>query len=378
MPEGDEIVSYGEGGPVTYRHAAARDEVWNARARMSAFGRAALLLLLDETKDARGDDLARTLAAEAQTRGDLAWWSVERDDLLFDSVDTSVEATALAVQALVRREPTNPLLERAVRWLLLNRSGGYWGSTKRTAMALYGLLGFMQARKESAQPFGVDVFVNGQRAGQHTFTAADLTAADPVAISVPAPAGASQIRLVKRDGGTLYWSATATYFDPASAEARHGSRQLAIARRYSKLAPVTVRNRIVYREEAFDGTAAPGDVLAVRITVAGSPDWRYLAIEDPLPAGVEAVPDTLAYPLERPQSVRWWWGSNVEYRDSRTVFFQESFEQGRYEYVYLVKVISAGSFRAIPAQASPMYVPGVVAVSEPQAFNIPSGAETSR
>jgi uncharacterized protein YfaS (alpha-2-macroglobulin family) len=60
------------------------------------------------------------------------------------------------------------------------------------------------------------------------------------------------------------------------------------------------------------------------------------------------------------------------------VFFQESFEQGRYEYVYLVKVISAGSFRAIPAQAFPMYVPGVVAVSEPQVFTILSGTETSR
>ena len=61
----------------------------------------------------------------------------------------------------------------------------------------------------------------------------------------------------------------------------------------------------------------------------------------------------------------------MEYRDNRTVFFQEQFDQGRYEFVYLVKVISAGSFRAVPAQATPMYSPGVYAVSEPQAFTIP-------
>jgi len=352
---------------------------------MSPFGRALLLLLLDEAKDARGNDLAQALLGEAQTRGDLSWWQVDRDDLLFDAGDTSVEATALAVQALARRDPASPVLERAVRWLLASRAGRDWGTTKRTAMALYGLLGYMQARGERAQPFTVDVFVNGERAGSHTFTAADMTAANPVVVPAAAQEGANQVRIVKRDGGALYWSAAATYYDPAAAEGRRGSRQLAIARRYAKLTPVTVRNRnaaggqprerIVYRETPFDGTAAPGDVLAVRLTVAGSPDWRYLAIEDPLPAGVEAVPDTTAYPLERPDAIRWWWGSNVEYRDNRTVFFQEQFTGGRAEFVYLVKVISSGAFRAVPAQVAPMYAPGVYAVSEPQAFTIPVSTE---
>lgn len=378
MPEGAEIVAYGEGGPATYRHAAALEEIWDARERMSAFGRAMLLLLLDETKDPRGDPFAAALLGDAQTRGELSWWSVERDDLLFDAVETSVEATAFAVRALVRRNPQDPVVEGAVRWLLANRTGGYWGSTKRTAMALYGLLGFMQARGETSQPFSVDVFVNGEPAGTHAFTAADMTASDPAVLSVPARAGVNQVRVVKRDGGAVYWSATAGYYDPAAAEARHGSRQLALSRRYSKLTPVTVRNRIVYREQPFEGTAAPGDVLAVRLVAAGSPEWRYLAIEDPLPAGVEALQDTTAYPLERPDSMRWWWGSQVEYRDHRTVFFQESFEQGRYEYVYLVKVISAGTFRAIPAQVTPMYVPNVFAVSEPQTFTIPAPGPESR
>jgi uncharacterized protein YfaS (alpha-2-macroglobulin family) len=136
------------------------------------------------------------------------------------------------------------------------------------------------------------------------------------------------------------------------------------------LTPVTVKDRIVYRETPFTGTAAPGDVLVVRLTAAGSPEWRYLALEDPLPGGVEAIQDTTAYPLERPAAESWWHGSRVEYRDSRTVFFQETFESGRYEFTYLVKVIAPGQFRAVPAQISPMYVPGVHASSEPQGFTI--------
>jgi uncharacterized protein YfaS (alpha-2-macroglobulin family) len=364
-----------------YSHDVARTELWEMRSRMSAYGRALLLLLLDETKDPRGNELAAALIGEAQTRGDVSWWAVANDPLIFDYAETSVEATAFAVQALVRRDPKNPVIERAVRWMMLNRTAGYWSSTKQTAMAIYGLLAFMQARGETAQPFSVDVFVNGQQAGRHSFSAASMTAPDPIVINAPANAGANQVRLVKRDPpspspsasarpAALYWSAAAVYYDTATADARSGTRQLALTRKYSLLTPVTVKDRVVYRETPFTGTAKPGDVLTVRLTAAGSPEWRYLALEDPLPAGVEAIQDTSAYPLERPAADSWWYGSRVEYRDSRTVFFQETFESGRYEYAYLVKVIAPGQFRAVPAQISPMYVPGVHASSEPQSFTI--------
>jgi uncharacterized protein YfaS (alpha-2-macroglobulin family) len=383
------ITWYAEGAQAQYDHAAARDELWNARSRMSTYGRALLLLVLDAVGDLRGTELATSLSAEAETRGELSWWQSDNDPLLFDSVETSVEATAFAVQALVKRDPRNPLVERAVRWLILNRTGGYWSSTKQTAMALYGLLEFLKARNEKPQPVTVDVFVNGALAGTQAFTAASITAPDPVSITAPAQEGANAVRLVTRGDGPVYWSAAATYYDTAAAAERSGTRQLAITRRYAKLRSVQQdanqqrasqqRSEIVYREEEFDGTAAPGDVLTVRLTVAGSKDWRYLVLEDPLPAGVEAVQDTTAYPLERGRpGAAWWTGSRVEYRDSRTVFFQESFEDGRYEFVYLVKVISSGQFRAIPAQIAPMYVPGVTASSEPQTLTVTLPAEGAK
>jgi uncharacterized protein YfaS (alpha-2-macroglobulin family) len=362
---------YADGTQQQYDHAFARDELWSARSRMSPYGRALLLLVLDAAKDTRGDELATSLSGEAQSKGELAWWKSDTDPLLFDTVETSVEATAFAVQALVKRDPRNPLVEKAVRWLILNRTGGYWSSTKQTAMALYGLLEFLKARNEKPQPVTVDVYVNGTLAGTQAFSTASFTTPDPISISAPAREGANAVRVVTRGEGTVYWSAAATYYDTSGAAERSGTRQLAVTRRYALLRPVQQRDKIVYREEAFEGIVAPGDVLTVRLTVAGSKDWRYLVLEDPLPAGVEAIQDTTAYPLERGRpDALWWTGSRVEYRDSRTVFFQESFEEGRYEFVYLVKVISSGRFRAIPAQIAPMYVPGVAASSEPQTLTV--------
>jgi alpha-2-macroglobulin len=365
--------------PDSFDPRQAIDELWNARGRMSPYGRALMLLTLDAAKDARGDQVASELLGSVQTTGDLAFWRSERDPLLEDEVETSVEATAFAVKALAARDPKNPVLERAVRWMLLNRNGGwYWSSTKQTAMVLYGLLDFMRARGELGTAFDVDVYVNGTKAGGHAFTAAELTSPDPIVISAPAATGANSVRLVKRGGGALYWSATAHYYETKAPLAPGGSRQLALVREYFTLTPVAVGKRIVYRESPFAGTAAPGDVLLVRLTVAGSRDWRYLMLEDPLPAGAEPIAREDAYPIERRAAAGWWYGSQREFRDDRAVFFQESFGNGRSEYQYLLKVVTPGVFRAMPARIAPMYVPGVTASTEPRTFTIAAPGGASR
>ena len=364
--------NYAEGGK-GWSQKAALDELWSARSRMTAYGQSLLLLALDVVKDARGNDLASELTAAAQRKGDLAWWTTDRDPLLEDFADTSVEATAFAVRALARRDPKNPLLEPAVRWLLLNRTYGvYWASTKQTAMVLYGLLDFMKARGETATDGEVDVLVNGTSIGTRRFTAASITSPDPIELTAPARSGANTIRIVTRGGGAVYWAAQATYYDTAAAQERTGSRTLALQRNYFTLSPVTVNGRIVYRETPFGGTVRPGDLLLVRLITAGSKDWRYLMLEDPIPAGTEPVQQDQLYTLEQKRS--FWWGSRREFRDSRVVFFLETFSEGRYEFSYLLKVTTPGIFRATPARISAMYVPDATASSATITVTVESAA----
>lgn len=384
------------------------DTVWNARDRMSPFGRALLLLALDERHDGRADALSTRLLGEATTKGDLAWWTSEQDPLLSDYNDTSVEATALAVKALVAhdlrrrkssgpakssadesrgsdsrdeelRGASNPLLEKAVRWLLLNRNAGvYWSSTKQTAMVLYGLLDYMIARREAEADFDAEVFVNGTSIGRRHFTVQDLANPGPVRFDATAPvrSGVNQLRILKRGKGVLYWAATAQYFYNGPKLERTGSRRLAIVRQYYKLAPGGVggrggsADRIVYRATLFKGQARPGDILLVRLTAAGSVDWRYLMIEDPLPAACEPIEQESLYELEA--APNWWgeWFTRREYHDDRTVFFQERFDRGSYEYHYLLKVVTPGKFQAMPARIEPMYVLWATATSDPQAVQV--------
>lgn len=345
------------------------DELWGRRSDISPYGQAWLALALHASQDQRAGEVVGMLAGRAQTKGDLAWWSSEGDPLLGDWGDASADATAAAVQAFVQVRPQDPLVEPAVRWLLANRRSGYmWNSTKQTAMVLYGLLGAMKARQEQPAAVTATISVGGQ-SQQVSFTPADWTRAFPAVVTLPAGAGTTPVTLTT-SGGPVYWTASARYFDTSAGLERGGTRKLAVSRKYFLLAPIRRDNRVVYEERPYAGTAMPGDVILVRLVVAGANDWRYLMIEDPIPAGTEAVsrPDTLE--LARPPA--WTFGSHREYRDDRVALFLDGLDEGRAEFAYLLRVTTPGQFRAMPAQVTPMYVPGVYASSGVQTLDVPS------
>ncbi len=364
---------YLEDGP--FNLPAALNEVWSARGDLTPYGRALLLLALDAAKDQRARSLARDLLAEARQTGELAWWEMSGDPLLDDWDDTTVEATATVIRALAPHQPTSEVMERAVRYVLANRqSGAYWSTTKQTAMVVYGLTAYMEARGESGVPSTVQVTVNGTRLAPVRFDQASLTAPDPVVLTVPGLAGDNEIAITSSGGGSVYWTAGARYFDTRTPIERTGGRRLAIARDYFALSAVPAPNRrIVYRQTPFSGTASPGDVVLVHLAVAGASDWRYLLIEDMLPAGTEPIADDDLYPLEtaRPRA----WGNRREFRDDRAVFFQDGLPNGRVDYYYLLKVVTPGVFTARPAQVAPMYVPGVSASTTVQRVTVTPGGE---
>ena len=43
--------------------------------------------------------------------------------------------------------------------------------------------------------------------------------------------------------------------------------------------------------------------------------------------------------------------------------FETDFPQGQQDYLYLLKVVNPGKFRASPARVQPMYQPGIMATT---------------
>jgi alpha-2-macroglobulin len=187
-------------------------------------------------------------------------------------------------------------------------------------------------------------------------------------LELPADA-TNQVLITKSGSGRMYWSARAVYYTSSPKSMKTGSAELNLLRDYFKLVPSKEGDKIVHRLEPFTGTAARGDVIAVRLTVTGT-NWKYLMVEDPIPAGAEFIERDDLYELKEKPS--WWtfWFTRREFHDDRAALFQTFFWKNQGQYFYLLKVVTPGVFRAGPARVEPMYQPGILATTEPKNMEV--------
>jgi len=328
---------------------------------------------MQQAGDARADAVAGLLESAAKSDETEAFWQVDRDSLMDIFLDATPEATAYALKFLTRQRPQSPLLAKAALYLVNHRNQGYyWTSTKQTAMVIYGLTDYLGKSGELRPNYGVTVWVNDREVLSRRFEEADALAPAPAPIRLPAgqlAAAKNRIRIRKSGEGRLYWSARGEYYSTAGRLAGTGSVSLNLLREYFKLTPSEEGGKIVYRLDPLAGTVERGDVLAVRLTVSGG-SWRYLMVEDPIPAGAEFIQRDDLYELkEKPP---WWasWYTRREFHDDRAAIFQTFFQAGQSQYFYLLKVVNPGKFRVSPARVQPMYQPQFLATTESRTMEV--------
>ena len=340
---------------------------WDRRGSMTTQGLAMLGLALHATSDLeRAKEVAKTLESTAVVTEREASWASHYDSFLEFELDDGAETTAYAVRFLSLVHPESPLLPKAAFWLVNHRDGGYfWESSKQTAMVVFGLTEYLKVSHELDADFRAELFVNGKQIAARQFTSAD--GLNPVQPSFHLDAsqlqpGVNEIRIHKTGSGRLYWSATAAFYTNDKHLVQNNKLSLNITRDYFRLTSEQSGNKIVYRLDPLSGDLHVGDVLAVRMTVAGG-EWRYLLMEDPIPAGAEFIARDDLYELKTRPS--WWenWFTRREFHDDRAAIFQEYFK-GQHQYVYLLKIVNPGKFQVSPAMVEPMYQPSIFATSD--------------
>ncbi len=128
-------------------------------------------------------------------------------------------------------------------------------------------------------------------------------------------------------------------------------------------------------------TVKAGDLVEVRLTIIAPQDAYYLTAADPLPAGLEAVNGTLkttgltehaatpAAPTGQGEGdgeggkgtvtpVNAFF-DDVQLRDDQTVLAAAYLPAGVYEYRYLARATTPGTYTSLPAEAHLTYLPDV-------------------
>ncbi|HLW53739.1 MAG TPA: MG2 domain-containing protein [Candidatus Angelobacter sp.] len=342
------------------------DEAYGRRSDMNSQGLSMLGLALHAAGDSRDRDVAALLEKQAIVDESEAHWPSDYDYLMEFYIDDSVESTAYALRLLSQTTPASPLLPKAAAYLVNHRDGGYfWLSTKQTSMVVFGLLEYVKVTHEFDADFTADVYVNDAKVLTRHFTKADTMKSELPHVNLTTDQlrqGANSVRIQKSGPGRLYWSARGEYYTTEKKFFQNNKFSLNITRDYYRLAPAQVQDRIVYDLQPLSGEVHSGDVIAVRLSVNGS-EWRYLLVEDPIPAGAEFIQRDDLYELR--QKTDWWgfWFTRREFYDDHAAFFQTYFKDHK-EYVYLLKIVNPGKFRISPASVQPMYQPSVLATTD--------------
>jgi hypothetical protein len=351
--------------------ADALNKVWDSRDKLSDEGLALAGLALDAAGDSRARDAATLLEKKAKVNDLDAYWSGNYDGLMEYWDDTSSETTAFALKLLARQDRSSGYLPKAAQWLGKHRDGGYWYSTKQTAMVIQGLTDYLMLSGELGNSSDVEVLVNGASMGKRHFGPSDGFAL-PWKIKVPAAqvGSAGQVTVRKSGNGITYWSMESSWYSADRKSFQQGQLALNITRDYYVLQKRQDKptDPITYDLAPLKGAVHVGDIVAVRLALNGT-SWNYLLTEDPIPAGTEFLPNTGLYTLNSKPS--WWydWYTRKEFHDDRAAFFNTDFSTRR-EYVYLLKVVNPGKFVISPAQAGPMYQSNVQTTTDPATLEV--------
>jgi hypothetical protein len=358
---------------------ATLDELYEHRDKLSTYARAYLAqaLWLRDADDAR----LATLLSDINNAAILSATGAHWEEANYDrwAMNTDTRSTAIVLDTLVKLDPENALAPNAVRWLMVAREAGIWETTQETAWALIALTDWMVYTGELDADYEFALYLNDaqQAGGEATRETVRESVKTQIPIAELRADVTNALSVARTEGpGRLYYTAHLEVYQPVE-NVEPADRGFIVERRYT-LARCEAENRLDCPEVR---EVQLGDVIRVDLTLIVPHDRYYVMVEDPLPAGGEAIDTGLATTsllaldpsLRRQDSRYWWWWrwySRSELRDEKVVLFADVLAAGTYEYSYTFRATLPGDYHVMPTVAREFYFPEVFGRSDGRLLTI--------
>jgi uncharacterized protein YfaS (alpha-2-macroglobulin family) len=355
--------------------------LYDQRERLDIYGRAYLLMTLKAlgANDARVKALVGELMSTAVMHAADAHWEEQRID--YWNMSSDDRTTALALQALLRSDPTNYLIPNAVRYLMGQRDQGHWRTTQESAVTLIALSEYIAQSGELDADYSYRAAVDNRTLKEGTVNRDNLK--DPIDVVVALAdlklGDKSQLTIQREAAngqtgkGRLYYTLRMRYYqDAASVQAL--DQGVGVQREY-----IAVASDTLSPTGQLIGQAKLSDVVQVRLTLTVPEDMQYFTVEDMLPAGLEPLDASLKTTSAAARGAElqptdeqpyWWYFNQTSIHDNRVALFATFLPKGTYHYTYLARATNAGTFQTLPATAYQMYAPEVFGRSAGAAFTV--------
>ena len=353
------------------RHKWAQ-ELYEKRHKLDNYSIAILTMALNKYKmNEQALKMAELLEKNAETTETTAMWKGKTGGHSW--TDNQVETSAYALMALVKVKPKSILVNKAVRYLALSRTGNRWYSTKDTAAAVFALSEYIKNTHEMDADYTGTVTLNGREIKQFHFTRKDIGSPgiEIVLAGHNLKQGKNVLAFEKKGEGKLYFTAYLKYYtDEENIKAQDAGFK--IKREYFLINPKakeTDKNYLIPLKGS-DLTVREQDKVLVRLQITGANNYEYVVVEDTKPAGFEVT--------DKPQGrYGYWryWYAQREDRDEKVAFFITYFYPGENVLEYTLRAETPGTFHTMPSKASLMYIPEVGGTSNEVIFTVEPGRE---
>jgi uncharacterized protein YfaS (alpha-2-macroglobulin family) len=358
------LTEAGEGSP------ALADSLVDRQRELAPWARACSAMTMHTLGRAdEASSLVADLAREAVVTVGTAHW--QEGQLADEAMASKISTTALVLQVLLQMDPDSPLIPKALDWLIRVQRDGHWRTPRETAAVVVALTDYLVTKGEGTPDHRYQFLVNGQVVGSGVSTGENM--AVPVKFVVTELGeGDNDVRLVKEGKERLHYALTLHHYWPQeSLEPARALSGPSLSREYFD--PVTGEPKTEYRV---------GDLIGVRLTVEAPEEMWYVTVEDPLPAGVEAIEGSL-----KAESVQ---GSvpspalskaegevegspiHFEKRKEKVALFVQRVEAGEHVYRYLMRATVPGRFQSMPALVYPVYEPNLWGRSASESLQVES------
>lgn len=291
--------------------------------------------------------LARSGEPATRVRDALARPATRKDSAWSGRFGHPARQPALELLAALRAEPDSTEVETRVERLIGLQAHGHWGTTQGNAWTIWALAEATRRLSRHA-PTHARVTVAGQ---PHEITPASPTSLATAEIPFPAGVLRQGAVLTTEGPGRLYvdvglagrWSTPTNQAAPVD----HG---FILRRTYARLDDANRPDPGALWQV--------GDRVLITLELDTPENAEWVAIENPLPAVLEAIEGVFrsdpTLPVRQPGE---WYDDFREMRVDRNLHFRNHLPQGSHVIRSLARVRAAGDVVAAPARVEAMYEP---------------------
>lgn len=293
------------------------------------------------------------------------------DDQTYLLLSSDRRTDAILLDALIADDQNSDLIPKVVNGLLAHRTKGRWYNTQENVFVLLALDRYFNTFEAQTPDFVARIWLGDTYAGAHQYAGRTTDIHEtliPMEYLVDqAPSGTQTKDLIlSKDGpGRLYYRLGLRYA-PTDLFLEPIDMGFVVQRSYEAID----NPEDVYRDSDGVWHIKAGSRVRVHLTMVADNRRYHVALVDPLPAGLEIENPALAVSGSTPQDPNssdfrygwWWWGTWYEHqnmRDERAEAFTSLLWDGVYDYTYIARATTPGTFVVPPAKAEEMYSPEV-------------------